>query len=159
VTPVEQTRYGKSQGNCLTACVASILDVPISSLPEFCDGNGNWFHLLHEFCITNGFCLMYWRHREDTPILCLGSYVIVLLKLEGEDDMHAVVGKASLKNQEPVNERSDGQAEEDFEASEMIGSPPNATRWEWQTQIAHDPNTRGYPPVESIYGYIFIGKQ
>jgi hypothetical protein len=138
MTPVEQTNYGKHNGNCLTACVASILDLPVSALPEFCI-DGLWFTRLHEFCAENGFSLTYWKFSEQMP-LCLGAYVIVLLRLEGEDDYHAVVGRAVL---ESIRELG---ADADIE-------------WTWHAEIVHDPNTHGYPPVKEVAGYILISKQ
>lgn len=33
--PVYQTRFGKTDGNCLAACLASIFEVHIDSIPDF----------------------------------------------------------------------------------------------------------------------------
>lgn len=33
--PVDQTRFGAPGGNCFTACVASILELPLSEVPYF----------------------------------------------------------------------------------------------------------------------------
>lgn len=35
--PVDQTTFGAPHGNCLMACVASILEVPLDSLPVMFD--------------------------------------------------------------------------------------------------------------------------
>lgn len=32
--PVDQTRFGKPHGNCMQACIASILEVPLSEVPD-----------------------------------------------------------------------------------------------------------------------------
>ena len=44
MTPVMQTRFEKGHGNCLNACVASILDLPIggSGVPEGRDDLRPW---------------------------------------------------------------------------------------------------------------------
>ncbi len=34
--PVNQTLFGDGNGNCFTACVASILELPIEAVPNFC---------------------------------------------------------------------------------------------------------------------------
>lgn len=34
--PVPQTDFGVTTGNCFTACVASILELPIHEVPDFC---------------------------------------------------------------------------------------------------------------------------
>jgi hypothetical protein len=44
--PVHQTVFGESSGNCWSACLASILEVPIEDVPNFCGDpacNENWF--------------------------------------------------------------------------------------------------------------------
>lgn len=33
--PVDQTTYGPNDGNCLSACIASILELPIEAVPRF----------------------------------------------------------------------------------------------------------------------------
>ncbi len=35
--PVDQTTYGPTWGNCISACVASILEMPIEDIPFFVD--------------------------------------------------------------------------------------------------------------------------
>lgn len=47
---VVQTRTG-SDGNCLNACIASILELPLSKVPEFGD---DWIEDLNEFLTTKG---------------------------------------------------------------------------------------------------------
>ena len=153
--PVEQTNYGKHKGNCLTACVASLLEVPISSIPEFCV-DGEWFERLHKFCEENGFFLLYWRHTENMPMLALGAYIILLLQLEGEDDYHTVVGKTVLDYKTPI---TDAEVENCFALTELAGAKVGDIRWAWKTELVHDPNTRGYPTVVGPVGYIMIGKQ
>jgi hypothetical protein len=39
VRPVNQTTYGPIYGNCISACVASILEIPIETVPFFVDAN------------------------------------------------------------------------------------------------------------------------
>jgi hypothetical protein len=151
MTPVEQTSYLKHKGNCLTACVASILDVPISSLPEFCV-DGEWFERLESFCRENGFFLLYWRHSESVPIFCSSAYVILLLSLQGEEDLHCVVAKTCVDSKDPVTD-------EEIECGAALAEDAGGVRWGWRSEIVHDPNKRGYPPVKEVRGYIMIGKQ
>lgn len=35
--PVEQTRFGSPGGNCLQACLASVLELPLDDVPDFCN--------------------------------------------------------------------------------------------------------------------------
>jgi hypothetical protein len=39
VKPIDQTTYGTPLGNCFSACVASILELPIGDVPLFVDEN------------------------------------------------------------------------------------------------------------------------
>lgn len=82
---------------------------------------------------------MYWRHTEDLPVLCIGAYVILLLKLKDEETQHAVIGKTHVMR--------------------MFTDEHGETRWEWGTDVVHDPNKRGYPPVVGVAGYIMLVKQ
>jgi len=151
MTPVPQTNYGRHQGNCLTACIASVLDVPISSVPEFCV-DGEWFARLDAFCRENGFFLLYWRHSENIPLICLNAYVILLLALEGESDLHAVVARTTIESKEPITDA-------EIERGAALAEDAGGIRWGWKSELVHDPNERGYPPVEGVRGYIMIGKQ
>jgi len=36
---VDQTTYGPTYGNCISACIASILEMPIEAVPFFADEN------------------------------------------------------------------------------------------------------------------------
>lgn len=155
MTPVYQTNYGRGQGNCLTACVASLLDTPITALPEFCVDDG-WFEKLHKFCEESGYFLLYWRHSERVPLLALGCYVILLLELEGHDELHAVIGKTKLESKIPV---TDSEVENAFAITEGLGTKPGDVRWGWQTVLVHDPNQQGVPKTKGVFGYILIGKQ
>lgn len=135
--PVLQTKFSKGHGNCLTACVASILEVPIEVLPEFCT-DGEWFDRLYQFCYENGFSLLYWKHSSNIPICVLNAHVIMLLSLEREDELHAVVGKTSL--------------------DQVILESTGDKKWSWKTEIVHDPNPNPYPTIKDIVGYILITK-
>jgi len=35
MNPVYQTKFGKTEGNCLAACLASIFEIPIESVSDF----------------------------------------------------------------------------------------------------------------------------
>jgi hypothetical protein len=42
VTPIEQTITELGKGNCVAACIASILELPIDRMPNF--HGGGWYH-------------------------------------------------------------------------------------------------------------------
>ncbi len=39
---VDQTKFGDRHGNCFTACIASILEMPITEVPNFCAEFEDW---------------------------------------------------------------------------------------------------------------------
>ena len=49
---VYQDKFGEN-GNCLSACVASIFELPLRDVPWFADPAGqktDWYHTMREFC-------------------------------------------------------------------------------------------------------------
>lgn len=38
-----QTKFGKPEGNCFPACVASILEIEIERIPNYQEGDGVWY--------------------------------------------------------------------------------------------------------------------
>jgi len=49
VTPIEQTRTGR-HGNCQQAALASLLDLPLDDVPDFCN-NGHRDHWYESMCL------------------------------------------------------------------------------------------------------------
>jgi len=48
--PIDQTIFGKT-GNCFPACVASILQLKLSEVPDWCTTEGdNWFLAFRKWC-------------------------------------------------------------------------------------------------------------
>jgi hypothetical protein len=54
--PVDQTEFGLELGNCLMACVASICEVSLASLPVLTwkHDDGSWWEVLSEALLTHG---------------------------------------------------------------------------------------------------------
>jgi hypothetical protein len=69
VTPVHQTRFGKGEGNCLAACVVSILDAPelLEELSDALKDTVDWE--------SQGLVLLGWlrAHGKSTIPLLLWS--------------------------------------------------------------------------------------
>jgi hypothetical protein len=57
--PVMQTKFTDPEqtvhGNCQAACVASLLDLPLSAVPAFEDMGDEWFGVLYEFLRKHGY--------------------------------------------------------------------------------------------------------
>lgn len=52
--PVDQTTFGFPGGNCLSACIASLLELPIEEVPYF-GADGNWLDRLALWLTPRGF--------------------------------------------------------------------------------------------------------
>lgn len=84
MTPVDQTSFydpdappNRQRGNCLTAVVASLLELPIDEVPNFVQdhvdhdladesdgGDWNWWTRLHRFIAERGHRMHYLRNVE-----------------------------------------------------------------------------------------------
>lgn len=137
MTPIYQTNYGKSTGNCLTACVASLIDLPIETVPEFCI-DGIWFTKLAEFCSTNGYSLIYFKHGVNNQVIPINTLLIACMKLVNTEDLHSII----VRTKPNVEFLASGE-----------------TKWTWIAEIVHDPNQNGVPEMLEPDYYIYIGKQ
>ena len=52
MTPVMQTRTGKG-GNCFQACLASLFDLPLEEVPDFCNMPGDWLSRCNRWLYQN----------------------------------------------------------------------------------------------------------
>ncbi len=101
--PVMQTNNDIPGGNCLQACIASIMELPLESVPNFCwdAGSGNWFRDLCEWAYGMDCGIA----RTDTSAIdsaCLG-YCILGVKLTTHENQevecyHAIVGEAVMED-------------------------------------------------------------
>lgn len=66
--PVNQTLFGNGTGNCFAACVASILELPIEEVPNFCvdyPEPQDWYAVFRAWCTERGVIAM--------PVVCAAS--------------------------------------------------------------------------------------
>lgn len=61
--PVDQTAFGYPDGNCLAACIASILELPLEEVPTFKETPG-WFGKLRGWAFKRGWVVIYETHKE-----------------------------------------------------------------------------------------------
>lgn len=62
--PVRQTRFGKGDGNCFNACVATLLSLPIEKVDVIWNKD-NWLKQLDEILHPLGFCFIEWDWDND----------------------------------------------------------------------------------------------
>lgn len=99
--PVFQTKFTVEDGDCMRACIASVLELPLDEIPNFTEAEGgerNMWDLLSAWLYERGLALLHLGGKTDWNFfLAQGSEVYGLggvpsQKLKGIE--HAVVVKA-----------------------------------------------------------------
>ena len=88
---VYQTKFGNISGNCFPACVASILEIPLETIPNVCVLGEDWFESFLFWCGTIGFSYveLFGEYRKMTD----GQLCMVTGKSPRGDFRHCVVGR------------------------------------------------------------------
>ncbi len=53
--PVDQDRFGTDEGNCLHACIASLLELPLTDVDFPLAVQGNWVRPMQDWLAARGF--------------------------------------------------------------------------------------------------------
>lgn len=92
--PVDQTTFGHPGGNCFSACVASLLELPITDVPYFMDeseGRAKWHEQLDAWLEPRGFYASHFvivdLERAEMP---RGHFILVGRSPRGD---HAVIAR------------------------------------------------------------------
>jgi hypothetical protein len=67
--PVDQTKFGMPAGNCLAACVASILECPLADVPDLWEAEQagkNWLRVLNQW-LADRYGLWYFTADPRRP--------------------------------------------------------------------------------------------
>ena len=102
MTPQKLTISSPENGDCLRACVASLLDLPIEQVPNFMDNgkgdDGRWFsdpeNGMNAFLWRNGYEYKGYRHPEEAISLCTGVdgyYIGTVNSVNFRGCTHAVI--------------------------------------------------------------------
>jgi hypothetical protein len=96
--PVDQTKFGKPDGNCFAACIASVLEFPLESLPDlstYADDDGAWWLAIQAWIEENtdySYVEVAIQDFEESNKFFGNSYWIATGKSpRGKDLNHAVV--------------------------------------------------------------------
>lgn len=106
--PVDQTTFGHPGGNCFSACIASLLELPIEEVPYFMDesdGRAPWDEQLDAWLETRGFYALHFNIQDPARMLWPKGYYIQVGKSPRGD--HAVVARRSDMVHDP-NPARDG---------------------------------------------------
>lgn len=100
VTPQKQTIFGSPNGNCFATCVASLLDLPLEDVPNFCaDENEDWFDGFQKWLTERG---MYAIDLKvvDEPFLrpVPDGTLVILTGMGARGLLHCVIASYRLKD-------------------------------------------------------------
>lgn len=104
MTPVDQTSFG-AEGNCFSACVASILDMPLAEVPCFMgpvvDGNG-WWQRFTAWCDEHRVRPTWFGDPKNVP----PGHSILSGRSPRSDRYHAVVALDGVMVHDPHHSRA-----------------------------------------------------
>jgi hypothetical protein len=104
--PVDQTQFrgDAEHGNCVPACVASILELPLEAVPHFAALHGPYFmKQMRAWIEANGFELCYLNGAGTWPA---GAHSIATGKSPRGDFLHSVVWKGRKMAHDPHPSRA-----------------------------------------------------
>lgn len=131
MVPVAQSRFGgHAGGNCLAACVASLLDLSINDVPDFGTTGAYWFRELVDWCAARDIGVIYLPYDKSTEGLWSNVYGIECRPMLEANWSHCVVVKRDIT-------QKDGDK-----------------NWEWKARRVHDPNPESLKLGPA--GYILI---
>lgn len=105
--PVDQSVADPVWGNCLEACIASILEIPLADVPNIVGGNSDdWFEDCARVMAPLGYSIAYMPN--DPPVKPAGYHIGVcdVHKVKGETIAHAVVALDGIAVHCPHSSRS-----------------------------------------------------
>lgn len=107
--PVYQTNFDFKTGNCLAACVASILECSLDEVPNFCgepdsaDGD-SWFDTMVDWLEDKGYRVAFWEWSSPAWV-SPGTHLIVSGRSprskEGTNGHHHAVIVTRNESREP----------------------------------------------------------
>jgi hypothetical protein len=95
MTPTPQTAFGDGNGNCWAACLASMLDMPIEAVPNFCKESDDWWSVTQSWLRDHGYYAIEMILNGDGPWLMPLPEIgcIITGKSPRGDFLHCVVGR------------------------------------------------------------------
>lgn len=103
--PVHQTDFTREGGNCFSACLASLLELPVEKVPTFRpDPDGRWIYQVQAWLAQYGLYAVDVSIADGMPIAELPQGLAVILSgrspnLEGAD--HSVIARIDKSSSHP----------------------------------------------------------
>lgn len=105
--PVAQTTFGtmkdgdeREAGNCFSACIASILELPVEAVPNFCQ-HKDWFSRCNQWLNERGYCYLEFGLGTEVQEWSSFTGYCVLVGDSPRGCKHAVVGHRAQMIHDP----------------------------------------------------------
>ena len=85
---VDQRRIDSVAGDCFAACVASLLELDLDTVPNFVAAKGNWIDIANDWAATRNFQFVWWSASHGC--IPAGNHILVGKSPRG-DYSHAIV--------------------------------------------------------------------
>lgn len=107
--PVEQVHTAPPDGDCMRACLASILELPLEDVPNY--HGSTWAMRYQEWLNARNLMMLTWAHsdgQDGQDAVTETGYAILCAKSPRGDYNHAVVTYAGEIVWDPSPHRDDG---------------------------------------------------
>lgn len=124
--PVNQTVFGGRKGNCFSACIAALLELPIEEVPTFCENRETWLADLQAWLRPRGYFYLDIKFASDgarADLLPVFGYHVI--SGDGERGCrHSVIGLAGEMIHDPLPNGTGLIANETIEYGFLIPLDP-----------------------------------
>lgn len=107
--PVDMNKFRDLKGNCLSACIASILEIDIEKAPALPDGIcDNWLEIINKQLEPMNYFLLEVGFGDDFERLApfFGYHIICGYSERSENERHAIVGFRGVATFDPHPSRA-----------------------------------------------------
>lgn len=143
MTPVYQDRFGARDGNCFAACIASLLDLPLSEVPNFAaagDADDWWWYAAICWLAERG-----WWVRTIASVSAVDDdehvsedtlYILGVPSTIHEGLLHAVIGRRVGRRWRIVHDPNPGSAAtaNPVDVFHLVRYSPFETRFAWSAR-------------------------
>lgn len=124
---VHQTKFGEGAGNCFSACIASLLELPLEEVPFFC-ADVNWRESTDRWLSPRGYFYMDVTLKGDMRDELCRFWGYHVISGDGPRGLrHSVIGLAGRMVFDP-HPSGEGLIGDDFGYGFLVPLDPGATR-------------------------------
>jgi hypothetical protein len=92
---IKQTTFG-DHGNCFAACVASIFELPLNSVPDFCSLPSDWWEEFQGWLKKKGLCAIEVQLKPECLVWSEGCICILSgISPRKSSRLHSVIAKTT----------------------------------------------------------------